>query len=70
MQYSTVRPSKKNLIGRFAMVKADGVICLANIIDRVAGRNLAKRVRLQSGEHAGEVRQRPQFSILEFVDCR
>jgi hypothetical protein len=59
----------KSVIGRFAMVKADNVICLANIIDKVAGTNLAKRVRLQSGEHVGEVRMHGQYDILEFVDC-
>jgi hypothetical protein len=59
----------KSIIGRFAMVKTDNVICLANIIDKVAGTNLAKRVRLQSGEHAGEVRMPYQYDILEFVDC-
>jgi len=64
-----VRRDKRSIIGKFAMVKADNVICLANIIDKVAGTNLAKRVRLQSGEHAGEVRVRGQYDILEYMNC-
>jgi hypothetical protein len=61
--------NNKSIIGRFAMVKTDNTMCLANIIDKVAGTNLAKRVRLQSGEHAGEVRMRGQYDILEYMDC-
>jgi len=68
MNASTTRWTKRNIIGRLAMVKADGVICTANIIDRTR-RNISRRVRLQTGEHAGEVRAAKQYELLEFIDC-
>ena len=51
------------------MVKSDGVICLATVIDAAEGNTKPKRVRLQSGEHAGEVRMPAQYELLEFVNC-
>jgi len=35
-------------------------------IDKVAGTNTAKRVRLQTGEHFGEVRMPGEYEFLEF----
>ncbi len=53
---------RNKIIGRFAMVACDNMVCLANFI-------AARRVRLQTGEHAGEVRATGQFEVLEFMDC-
>lgn len=60
-----------NIIGRLCMVrdtKSANTIVEGMIIDRVAGTNRAKRVRLQTGEHFGEVRQPGEYELLEYVN--
>ena len=59
--------SRLSIIGRDAAVKTDGTICLASVIDKIAGTNLAKRVRLQTGEHAGEVRTLGQYELVKVI---
>lgn len=60
-----------NVIGRYCMVRdgEHGPIVLANVIDKIAGTNKAKRIRLQTGDHAGEVRMRGEYEFLEFIEC-
>lgn len=62
--------SNPNVIGRLCVVRdtkhKPPVIVEAMIIDRVAGEQRAKRVRLQTGEHFGEVRQPHEYEFLEY----
>jgi hypothetical protein len=56
--------SNKNIIGRMAMVRdtktGHNHIVEAIVVD-------STHVRLQTGEHFGEVRQRGEFEILEKI---
>lgn len=38
------------------------------IIDSVAQENRAKRIRIQTGEHFGEVRLPGEYEFMEFVE--
>lgn len=49
------------------MVRADGVVCEATVIDAVAGTGRAKRIRLQTGEHFGEVRMPADYELIDFI---
>ena len=55
-------------IGRCCIVRDlnDKSLAAAIVIDDSQG--TAKRVRLQSGEHAGEVRMPSAYDLIEFVD--
>lgn len=60
------------VIGRFCLVRDlttdhQNWFYGATVIDKVAKTNQAKRVRLQTGEHAGEVRMRGQYEIFEYL---
>lgn len=60
----------KPVIGRMAIVmdlKHGGRIHTASVLDAVAGTNRAKRVRLQTGVHQGEVLMPGQYRLLEFA---
>ncbi len=46
----------------------DKPVVSASVVDRVARTNRAKRVRLQTGEHAGETRMLREYELLEFVN--
>lgn len=62
---------RRSPIGRRAMVrdlKHDRQIVEATVIDAVANERKAKRVRLQTGEYAGEVRMLADYELLEFLD--
>lgn len=63
--------SNPNIIGRYCMVKdlktSPPSIVEAIVIDKVAGTNNSKRVRLQTGEHFGEVRMAGEYEMMEFV---
>lgn len=56
-------------IGKWCILrlKRDGSLASGIVIDHFPG-GRAKRIRLQSGEHAGEVRIPFQYDLLEFVD--
>lgn len=60
------------VIGRHAIVhdltRGGRVFVGARVIDKVAGTNLAKRVRLTTGEHVGEVRMPGEYTLMEFTD--
>lgn len=64
--------SNKNVIGRMAIVRdcknTANTIVEAMVIDSVAGENTAKRVRLQTGEHFGEVRLPGEYKFMEFCE--
>jgi len=64
--------TNKNIIGRLCVVrdlKGTGkTVVEAMVIDRVAGEQKAKRVRLQTGEHFGEVRLPGEYELLEFCE--
>ena len=62
--------TNKNIIGRLCVVRdlKHGPLVEAMVIDRVAGQNNAKRVRLQTGEHFGEVRMPGEYELMEFVE--
>lgn len=58
-----------NPIGRHCVVRDlnhSGNLVHGIVIDAAGGR--AKRVRLQSGEHAGEVRLPSQYAMVEFME--
>ena len=57
--------------GKFCMVrdlksKPSPITC-ATVVDRFPNRDRAKRIRLQTGEHAGETRIPAEYELLEFV---
>lgn len=62
----------RSVIGRSVMVRdhrgSDRVFVGALVIDAVAGENRAKRIRLQTGSNAGEVRMPGEYDVMEFVD--
>ncbi len=63
--------SNPNIIGRLCVVrdqKYPNTIAEAMVIDQVASSPNAKRVRLQTGEHFGEVRMPGEYKMLEFVE--
>lgn len=64
--------SNPNIIGRMCIVRdlreAARILVAALIIDKVAGTNHAKRIRLQSGEHFGEVRMPGEYDLIEFCE--
>lgn len=69
----TVTNGARNVIGRYCMVRdhqsSDRVFYGAIVIDTLANEpDRAKRIRLQTGEHAGEVRMRGEYDIIEFTD--
>jgi uncharacterized protein YaiL (DUF2058 family) len=60
-----------NIIGRLCVVrdiKGNKALVEAMVIDRVAETDRAKRVRLQTGEHFGEVRMPGEYELIEFVE--
>lgn len=62
--------TNKNIIGRFCVVrdlKTGNTIVEALIIDQITDHAKAKRVRLQSGEHFGEVRGLGEYQFIEYV---
>jgi hypothetical protein len=61
--------SNKNVIGKLAIVrdtKTGNTIVEAMVIDKVAETQRAKRIRLQTGEHFGEVRLPGEYELMEF----
>lgn len=64
--------SNPNVINRMCIVRdlkeVPKVLVAALIIDKVAGTNKAKRIRLQSGEHFGEVRMIGEYDLIEFCE--
>ena len=70
--FPKARRSVKNIIGKFCMVRdlksPDRPVVSASVVDRVARTNHAKRIRLQTGEHAGETRMLNEYELLEFVN--
>lgn len=60
------------VIGRACLVRDkkhnDRAFFGATVVDAVAGENRAKRIRLQTGEHAGEVLMSGEYDIMEFTD--
>lgn len=57
-----------SVIGRFCAVKCKTKEILgATVIDAFSGTNRAKRIRLQTGEHAGKVLMPNQYTILEYI---
>ena len=59
---------KKSNIGRWCLIKAFGVMVGGTIMDVVSGSGKAKRVRIQTGEHAGEVVQGNQYEFIEYAN--
>lgn len=63
--------SNPNIIGRMCMVRdtktSHRYIAEAVVIDQVFQSPKAKRVRLQTGEHFGEVRMPGEYELLELV---
>ena len=59
---------ERSVIGRMAMVRIGSMLCEAMVIDAVAGENRPKRVRLQTGENAGEVRMPGEYEIVELLE--
>lgn len=64
--------TSQTVIGRGCLVRDLKVpqahlYCGATVIDQVFKTNNAKRIRLQTGEHAGEVRMRGEYEIMEFL---
>jgi len=57
--------SNTQIIGQTLVVRCDNCIVGAKVIDRVAGTQLPKRVRLLTGEHVGEVRMLSQYQVIE-----
>jgi hypothetical protein len=59
-------------IGAYVMVrvKSDKTLVGGTVIDKMPRRygGAAKRVRLQTGEHAGEVLMPGDYDIMEFID--
>ena len=71
IKFSTARRTVRNVVGKFCMVRdlksEPNPVVSATVVDRISGINHAKRVRLQTGEHAGEVRMPAEYELLEFV---
>lgn len=44
------------------------VLVSALVIDKIANTNTSKRIRLQTGEHFGEVRMMGEYEVVEFYD--
>ena len=63
-----IRRDHRNVLGKHALIRFSGELVGAQVIDRVAGRNLSKRVRIETGEHAGEVVMRGQYQLMEFCE--
>ncbi len=63
--------SNPNIIGRLCVIrdrKEPNTIVEAMVIDRTTTGNHAKRVRLQTGEHFGEVRMPGEYELMEFCE--
>lgn len=64
--------SNPNIIGRLCVVRdiknRPPCIVEALVIDKVSGTNKSKRVRLQTGEHFGEVRMTGEYEVMEFIE--
>ena len=64
--------SNPNIIGRMCIVRDlkehARVLCSALIIDKISGTQKSKRIRLQTGEHFGEVRMMGEYEVLEFIE--
>ena len=62
---------QKPVIGRSVMVRDEKSeqheLVGATVIDALAGENRAKRIRLQTGPFAGEVRMFGEYLIMEFL---
>jgi hypothetical protein len=62
----------RSVIGRTCLVRDhrhhDRAFFGATVVDAVAGENRAKRIRLQTGEHAGETLMPSEYDIMEFTD--
>jgi len=64
--------TNRNIIGRMCVVrdcKERNTLVEAMVIDQVAGSAKSKRVRLQTGEHFGEVRMPGEYELLEFCEA-
>lgn len=66
--FPNMRADCRNVIGKHALVQMGNEIVGAQVIDRVAGKNLAKRVRVETGEHSGETLVRGQYQLIEFCE--
>lgn len=68
----SVQTLERKVAGRHCLVRDrehnDRAFFGATVIDEMAGEPRARRVRLQTGEHAGEVLLPGQYDILEFTD--
>lgn len=56
------------VLGRSAIVRYKGVLVGATVIDFVTGTNLAKRLRITTGEHANDVAMPHEYEIVEFCE--
>ena len=67
----TVR-TNKNIIGRLCVIRdikqSPHTIVEGLIIDQFQGKGVSKRIRLQTGEHFGEVRMVGEYEFLEFCE--
>lgn len=63
---------QRSVIARTCLVRDkkfhDRAFVGARVVDAIAGENLAKRVRLLTGEHAGEVLLPGEYDVMEFTD--
>ena len=61
-------------IGRLARIRYEGVVCVGNVVDLVAGTDQAKRIRLQYGQVGfdldwkGKVVMPGEYEFLEWGD--
>lgn len=64
--------SNKNIIGRLCIIRdiksTPSTIVEGLIIDQASSGGRAKRIRLQTGEHFGEVRMVGEYEFLEFCE--
>ncbi len=64
--------NQPSVIGKWALVrdtKIEPKTCIgAMVIDHIFGTNDPKRIRLQTGEHAGEVRGLGEYELMEFIE--
>jgi hypothetical protein len=63
--------TNRNIIGRLCIVRdlkqKPFTYVEAMVIDKGPG-GMAKRIRLQTGEHFGEVRMPQDYEVIEFVE--
>ena len=72
MKTNVQTPGQRSVIGRTCLIRDkkhnDRAFFGARVIEADAEERCSRRVRLLTGEHAGEVLRRGEYDVLEFTD--